>query len=133
MVDGAVEIVGLIPTGQATIQGQPEAITGRGQKPDPCQAAPPKPGRQRKVASPDDRPWSWKGIQGDRGRIGSVCLSVGLFGAKTPGGGAWVSLDTGLGASVLPFLFLSQQRHGPSEESAKYLRRIAPSRVRSIP
>jgi hypothetical protein len=43
MVDGAVEIVGLIPAGQAAIQGQPKAITGRGQEPDPCKTDPPKP------------------------------------------------------------------------------------------
>jgi hypothetical protein len=57
MVDGAIEIVGLIPTGQAAIQGQPKAITGRGQEPNPCQAAPPKPWGKFRVASPDARPW----------------------------------------------------------------------------
>jgi hypothetical protein len=57
MVDGAVEIVGLIPAGQAAIQGQPKAITGRGQEPDPCQAAPPKPWGKSRVLSPEARPW----------------------------------------------------------------------------
>jgi hypothetical protein len=57
MVDGAVEIVGLIPAGQAAIQGQPEAITGRGQEPDPCQAAPPKPRGKCRIASPGAWPW----------------------------------------------------------------------------
>jgi len=42
-------------------------------------------------------------------------------------------LHTGPGASVLPFLFLSQQRHGPSDVSANYRWRIAPCRVRSTP
>jgi hypothetical protein len=71
--------------------------------------------------------------QGDRGRISSVCLAVGLIWPQDSSQGAWVSFDTGLGASVLPFLFLSQQRHGPTDVSAKYHWRIAPCRVRSTP
>jgi len=57
MVDGAVEIVRLIPTGQSAIKGQPEAITGRGQEPNTEEAAPPKAWGKRRVASPNARPW----------------------------------------------------------------------------
>jgi len=56
-------------------------------------------------------------------------LGSGLVWPQDSSQGAWVSFDTGLGASVLPFLFLSQQRHGSSDVSANYWWRIAPCRV----
>jgi hypothetical protein len=133
MVDGAVEIVRLIPTGQAAIQGQPEAIAGRGQKPNSGQASPPKSWGKRTVASLDDRLGGCERCQGDRGRIGSVCLAACWLGTKVLARVGWVFLNTDLCAPGLPFAFLSQQRHWPSEELAKCLRRIAPCRVRTTP
>ena len=88
MVEGAVEIVGLVPAGQSSIQTQPESVRGRGHKPDQPQRCPPKPfpaaagrraGKRFRTRSPAKLPVG-SGLE--------ACDAEGLAGAVP---GRWAS------------------------------------------
>jgi hypothetical protein len=62
MVNGAVEVIGLVPTGKALVQGQPEAIGCGGDNPEGRQADSPEEIQLLRA----DRAWGRSGLQRSR-------------------------------------------------------------------